>query len=730
MANIKSSLSVATVAAILSVCALGQQASSFPGTVYTAASGNLVRTVPNAPVVFCNYPATGGAPCTNLAATFSSLLGNSACAAGQGVLPTTTTCSSTADSQGNFVLYAAAGNYAYYFQVNGAWYGPFAVALGGVGSGTIVGATSNGGLVLTGNTIGLLQTCVNGQVEQWNGTQWVCATVAGTGTITGVTTAAGSGLIGGGSVGTLNIQLTNICSTGQVLQYNGATWVCAAGTGNINNAAQFSLAMYSVAGSNNTVSGVSAPSSPNGVPQTPTSTPASGVPSSFVMSLPGLGGRAVTGVTNTDLISSADCNPARITYKSSVAVSVVLPTAATLAVPSCAFRIVNNTTGTNTDVTVTPSTWTCNGGASCPIHQGQIATFSVDPNSATNWSADITEQGFTFGAGLTATRSATGVSVVSSGGGGGSGTVSANNGTAGAIANYAAAGGSTTVTADANLFDSGGVWNVGEGWVFTGASGAATTISTSTTNANLFLTPNGTGAVVFNNGTKGNPSMVFGSALTTGFHWQSSTAACFSGGGTDLECFSGQNFEIGDSGAFIFSQTSQASGTQGPSLGAVGSGATMTLQASTTIQYPKCKVTSAIVLSGSPTNICAWTLPNAAGLTWAWQCTGSYTITAGTTPNFQIGMNASTAPTSETGDADIYSTLTGTHTQSGPITSTSSGNQNILTGTNVTTVTGASWRSWGTIQAASATGTFAITGALGGTTPAGTVNTDTNCILF
>jgi len=38
-------------------------------------------------------------------------------------------------------------------------------------------------------------------------------------------------------------------------------------------------------------------------------------------------------------------------------------------------------------------------------------------------------------------------------GGGGSGTVSANNGSAGAIANYAAAGGSTTVGPDANLTD-------------------------------------------------------------------------------------------------------------------------------------------------------------------------------------------------------------------------------------------------------------------------------------
>jgi hypothetical protein len=49
----------------------------------------------------------------------------------------------------------------------------------------------------------------------------------GTGGITGVTTASGSGLIGGGTKGTLNISLLNSCSSGQILQWNGSAWVCA-----------------------------------------------------------------------------------------------------------------------------------------------------------------------------------------------------------------------------------------------------------------------------------------------------------------------------------------------------------------------------------------------------------------------------------------------------------------------------------------------------------------------
>ncbi len=48
----------------------------------------------------------------------------------------------------------------------------------------------------------------------------------GNGTITGIDTAAGSGLIGGGTSGTLSLSLTNACAANQVLQWNGTAWVC------------------------------------------------------------------------------------------------------------------------------------------------------------------------------------------------------------------------------------------------------------------------------------------------------------------------------------------------------------------------------------------------------------------------------------------------------------------------------------------------------------------------
>jgi hypothetical protein len=52
--------------------------------------------------------------------------------------------------------------------------------------------------------------------------------------LAGVDTASGSGLTGGGTSGTLNLSLTNACAANQVLQWNGGAWACSnAGTGTI-----------------------------------------------------------------------------------------------------------------------------------------------------------------------------------------------------------------------------------------------------------------------------------------------------------------------------------------------------------------------------------------------------------------------------------------------------------------------------------------------------------------
>jgi hypothetical protein len=54
---------------------------------------------------------------------------------------------------------------------------------------------------------------------------------SGGGTISGITTTAGSGLIGGGTSGTLNLSLANTCSANQVLKWSGSAWGCADLTG-------------------------------------------------------------------------------------------------------------------------------------------------------------------------------------------------------------------------------------------------------------------------------------------------------------------------------------------------------------------------------------------------------------------------------------------------------------------------------------------------------------------
>ena len=95
-------------------------------------------------------------------------------------------------------------------------------------------ASAAGGLVAPGamtlggtSTIGL-KTCAASQVLQFSGTVWNCSN-AGTGTITGITTAVGSGLSGGGTSGTLSLKIPAAGVTNAMLQNPSVT--VTAGTG-------------------------------------------------------------------------------------------------------------------------------------------------------------------------------------------------------------------------------------------------------------------------------------------------------------------------------------------------------------------------------------------------------------------------------------------------------------------------------------------------------------------
>jgi hypothetical protein len=64
------------------------------------------------------------------------------------------------------------------------------------------------------------------------------AYAGGDGTIAGVTTASGSGLMGGGTSGTLNLSLTNSCAANQILQWSGSAWACSnIGAGTVTSVA-------------------------------------------------------------------------------------------------------------------------------------------------------------------------------------------------------------------------------------------------------------------------------------------------------------------------------------------------------------------------------------------------------------------------------------------------------------------------------------------------------------
>jgi hypothetical protein len=144
----------------------------------------------------------------------------------------------------------------------------------------------------------------------------------------------------------------------------------------------------------------------------------------------------------------------------------------------------------------------------------------------------------------------------------------------------------------------------------------------------------------------------------------------------------------------------------------------------------QCKIGSAgVTLSTSVTTICSFGSIGGSS-TWSFMCSGTYTITAGTTPTFGLGIGYTQTPTSETGNARIASALNPIVESAGSLTATTTGNQSILTGATVTTITSAPWSASGTIQASATAGSFTIFGILGGTTPAGTVNPGSTCFMY
>ena len=102
--------------------------------------------------------------------------------------------------------------------------------------------------------------------------------------------------------------------------------------------------------------------------------------------LSGLSVRSVTGATNTDAILFSDTE---VDYEGSVAVATSLSTPTTFENPSMVLKLVNETTGVNTAVTVTATTLTfrSTGSVTKVIAQHQACTLTVDP-TGTVWDDD------------------------------------------------------------------------------------------------------------------------------------------------------------------------------------------------------------------------------------------------------------------------------------------------------------------------------------------------------
>lgn len=101
----------------------------------TTGSGQAVPmlALPGAAITF--YSCTDG-NCSTLAATYNTANSTTACPSNaQVVLALSTSCTSTADFQGNFGAWFQPGQYAYSMLINGQRYGPYPFTVGGSGGG-------------------------------------------------------------------------------------------------------------------------------------------------------------------------------------------------------------------------------------------------------------------------------------------------------------------------------------------------------------------------------------------------------------------------------------------------------------------------------------------------------------------------------------------------------------------------------------------------------------------
>jgi hypothetical protein len=344
--------STSTTAGI--VAAHGGNTAALPGCLQTYANAdtintNLCSSATNGRMVMLQGPATSEtvqyfveeAPTTN-AQTVASYTINSNVVAGAidyGRIVTRSNASAMSDTLGQ----AGGGTGALTeFGFGNGWHTQIQVLPSSVGSDTITTTTSNfigcdtspahTVVVSPGNSIELVS----------NGADWNCTRFAGSG--------------GGGGSG-----ISGLTTNGNVYA-SSPTTVATSTPPAVNGQYQCG---YTVTGS-----ATVAPTCPQ----------------------VGLSGRSITGAATTDTVLYSD-NATVVTHDiaASGAVNETLPTATTLGNADFVYGYANHSLQTDT---ITPTTWTIQAGTaaagvSLSIPPGAFVRIKVDPNSATNWLADV-----------------------------------------------------------------------------------------------------------------------------------------------------------------------------------------------------------------------------------------------------------------------------------------------------------------------------------------------------
>lgn len=250
------------------------------------------------------------------------------------------------------------------------------------------------------------------------------------------------------------------------------------------------------------------------------------------------------------------------------------------------------------------------------------------------------------------------------GGGGASGTITSSAGAANAY--YAGAG--TTISPDTNIVDNGsGTMTFGAGVQLTAAG-----ITSATTNGGFTIGGNGTGLVVFPNGTATNPAWNHTqNATNTGWFSGGANAECFSNVGTAKSCFNNSGNEVGSGACYIFSQSNSATGTGSAQLCATGTVTTQYMTTSTpVVDLGKC-VVNALAISNTQTTVCSFTLPNAS-TTETVDCYLKQIVSTSTT--LALGYQFAQAPTNPSFTGQIWTTNTNTMTDSTNTTGSTTAN--------------------------------------------------------